>query len=839
MDLSYAVEYCREDSFMIRRRLFAYSVMMTAGITSGFFIMQKASLLSGSLFLMTAGLSVCLMTADRDEILKLTIALLSGFLLFTFSFISYESDFSKLSAVDEERIVLLEGKAVRIKSKGDTYNLEIADAVISVSGADEAGTEEESAELPREKNETTYEEQISLRYNIQASYKGDKSAEHEMIRMVGSHVILTGFLRQPQDADNPGCFDYRLYLRSCGIGYSLKARSVVCPEIKGGYRQKSLLMREQFLDRFEDESVRSFIKGSIFGDKGDMDDEVREEFNVNNTGHILAVSGLHIGFLYVLLRMLSRNRRSLPMTLLIIAIIVLYGDMTLWSASAVRAVLVLSISLMASYVMRPFDLLTAVSAAAVLILFHEPYQLFNTGFQMSFMALLGIAFLSKPISFFTGEYLAVMLSVQLGVAPLAAFVFHRFNPLSIFINIPVIAIASVLVPVCMSTLLISNMAGAFYVPTIFTDALVKLSAAIAELILRLNSLLAGEGGFSFNMTRISPGLLILFYLMLFMAASEWARVFILRKEYTRLICAVLCISMISSAAYAASFDPFADDEIVFVSVGQGDCTHIRAGKSDILIDGGGRADYNVGSKILMPYLLSNGTDSVELAAVTHLHMDHYKGIFELSEVFPVGSIGIPSDYRKSLEKRYLSEERHEQDKDGSDEEENQGEDSVSLPDISKVLYLEQGIRMTISDNVYIEPLWPLAGSKEISLDDPNENNMVYMVHYNGIRIMVTGDLLEEDEISMLEHYRGTDMLKCDVLKVAHHGSKSSSSEAFLDAADPEIAVIQVGRNNFYGHPHAQTIECLEERGIRIYRTDVNGAVGIDIHRSKLKIDTMR
>ena len=118
-----------------------------------------------------------------------------------------------------------------------------------------------------------------------------------------------------------------------------------------------------------------------------------------------------------------------------------------------------------------------------------------------------------------------------------------------------------------------------------------------------------------------------------------------------------------------------------------------------------------------------------------------------------------------------------------------------------------------------------------------------MIHYRGIKVMVTGDLLESDEADMIEYYSktggGEEKLRCDVLKVAHHGSKSSSSEAFLDAASPDIAVIQVGRNNFYGHPHQQTLDRLSARGIRIFRTDTDGAVGIDIRRGRLLADTYR
>ena len=137
-------------------------------------------------------------------------------------------------------------------------------------------------------------------------------------------------------------------------------------------------------------------------------------------------------------------------------------------------------------------------------------------------------------------------------------------------------------------------------------------------------------------------------------------------------------------------------------------------------------------------------------------------------------------------------------------------------------------------------MWPLRTRKaDHGIDDANENNMVFIINYKGTKIMVTGDLLEEDELEMVKHYKGTDILRCDVLKVAHHGSKSSSSEDFLDTVSPKVAVIQVGKNNLYGHPHDQTLQRLQERNIDIYRTDKNGAVGIDVHDTYIKVDVMK
>ena len=142
----------------------------------------------------------------------------------------------------------------------------------------------------------------------------------------------------------------------------------------------------------------------------------------------------------------------------------------------------------------------------------------------------------------------------------------------------------------------------------------------------------------------------------------------------------------------------------------------------------------------------------------------------------------------------------------------------------------------------IEVIWPVISSRDDARpDDANEHNTVYMIHYEGIKVMVTGDLLEEDELKMVDYYKRNDpeKMKCDVLKVAHHGSRSSSNEAFLDAAKPSVAVIQVGRNNLYGHPHKDTLEKLEERGITVFRTDQSGAVGIDIKNGRFSVDTFK
>ena len=576
----------------------------------------------------------------------------------------------------------------------------------------------------------------------------------------------------------------------------------------GVLRQTLYHSRDRFVSYF-DEETGSFIKGVIFGDKSDIDDEIINEFNNNQTGHILAVSGLHIGFLYSLLRFLTGKKRTRTVSAMIILVLMLYGEMTAWSAPNVRACIVLSINLLAVHFRRKADLLTSVSLAAFLILSFDPYQLFEAGFQMSMLAMTSIAILTKPVSMKLGETLGMIIAVQAGILPVTAFMFCRANPVSILINVPIVLLASVLVPVCIVLLVFELVFGRVPQPGI------KLADLIADTVLRVNHILNFDGDFSINVAGVGLMGIICFYVAVFGLASEWVRIMAVRKDFKAVSKAAVLILMPLLMLYPCIFDRLSDDEILFPYVGQGDCVHIRAGRHDMLIDGGGNERYSVGEKILLPYLLRSGADSLDIALVTHLHTDHYRGICELSELYHIDTVGIPSDYRDA---------------------------KVDIKN-SRIVFISPESKVSLTDDVVVSAIWPVEESPiSLTEDDENEHNMVYMVSYKGIKVMVTGDLLEEDELEMLEYYRHKnklDMLKCDVLKVAHHGSKSSSSEAFLDAASPLVAVISVGKNNVYGHPHDQTMERLRARNILTVRTDINGNIGIDIRGNKIIVDTSK
>ena len=800
---------------VVRRLLFAYTIMFAAGISAGFFVFERGRIAGGTVLMIVISVLMCMFEnseSNRNDgkhikihyTCKMLAVISFGFIFFTCRYIHYEM--IQASATDPQNDE---------NSKSEELYGIAESAVMTEKGMRIIVLTDDN------------------RNKVQVSCYGENHPAPA--ELIGRKILAYGYFREPQSADNPGCFDYRTYLRGRGIGCTFSARSISLNNgdgyisLRERYIRHLFLVREQFLDQFDDKDIRAFVKGMIFGDKTDIDNDIIEDFNNNGTGHVLAVSGLHTGFLYALLRMVTGKKRTGNAAAITIGLLLIYGEMTMWSPPTVRAVTVLSISMMSIYVKRPFDLLSSVSAAAFLLLLLEPYQLFSSSFQLSFAAMMGICFLCEPLSVFIGEFFAVPVSVQLGVAPLTAFLFHRFNALSVIINIPVIFIASVLVPLCMISLIFTAVTGQE------TGLLTAVIEGMSEILIKANCFASHGGYFSDLVNSCNAGIVIGFYMMSFLLVSEWCRVRFIRKSTRSVIIAVLCVLIISLDFVVLTFSPFSDDEIVFVSVGQGDCTHIRADGEDILIDGGGNTERNIGKDILMPYLLANGAERLEMALVTHLHTDHCLGILELQQEYPVGLIGIPSDYEKAVEQIRSSSVR-------TYDKKNEESDIINdlLAECSNIRMISPGSRLHISDDVYIDAVWPVRRQKtDHDIDDANENNMVFIVSYKGIKIMVTGDLLEEDELEMVKHYKGTDILKCDVLKVAHHGSKSSSSEEFLDTVNPAIAVIQVGKNNFYGHPHDQTLQRLQDRNIEIYRTDLNGAVGIDLGKSIIKVDVMR
>ena len=254
-------------------------------------------------------------------------------------------------------------------------------------------------------------------------------------------------------------------------------------------------------------------------------------------------------------------------------------------------------------------------------------------------------------------------------------------------------------------------------------------------------------------------------------------------------------------------------EVNMIDVGQGDSTLIKTNNYNILIDGGGseNSSYDVGESVLVPYLLDNTNGTIDVMFISHFHEDHSEGCISVLDKLKVKKIVIGT-------------------------QPNQTELYYTILKIAKekniqIITLTKGDIFSI-DHIKFSVLFP---DKELQIaEDLNNNSLVIKMEYYSTSILFTGDIEKEAEKILIEEY--TNNLNIDILKVAHHGSKSSSIKEFLEYTTPKISLISLGENNKFGHPNEEVLKRLEEVGSKIYRTDRSGEVTLKIYKDgKIKI----
>ncbi|MCI8647871.1 MAG: DNA internalization-related competence protein ComEC/Rec2 [Firmicutes bacterium] len=626
--------------------------------------------------------------------------------------------------------------------------------------------------------------------------------------MVGRKACFRGSIFLPAQRRNPKCFDYRMYLKSCGIYAQMTADSVVLHRNEKVSASAELLryvfrIRCGFAEKLEaktDPDTKSMVMAMMFGDKSGLDEEAYEDFQRNGTAHVLAVSGLHVGVIYGFFAFFWRGKKGVLFYCSTSMLLLLYTALAEFSPSVIRAAVMISIHLGAGILHRRYDFLSAAAFTFLLMLSLNPLQLFHMGFQLSFLAAASIGvILPFAEKLYQGIFLSSLV-IQAGMVPYTAYVFNYLSFGAIFANIPVVFLAGILMPIGMCTLFFSGLSD-----TLFGMGTAFLAQGF-RLMVWINELFYAGGRTAWDVVSPSVFLLAVYYGALFFFLSEKGRILFLRKEWKKLSAAALLIVGTAGFLSAGMEDGFSRAQIVFVDVGQGDCIHIKTpdGKH-YLLDGGGSIRYDVGKKTLKPYLLKNGVKKLDAAFVTHLHEDHYGGIRSLAQQGMVDRIGV-YEGNKVLEEKLKKESG------------------------AKFLYLHKGQRVTLGENVYLDILAPEKKTKQEyeemahNQEDENASSLIMKLTCENCSVLITGDLDQDGESGLVDMY-GEKGLHCDVLKVAHHGSKYSSCDKFIDAVSPKAAVFQVGKNNF-GHPDKTVIEKYRQRVIMVYRNDTSGAIGL-------------
>ena len=629
----------------------------------------------------------------------------------------------------------------------------------------------------------------------------------------GMRVLVSGTLEEIPLPGNPGQFHERAYYYARKIKWYQDANQVQVLEENYDYL---LRFQEQVKDRMKKGLSRSFSKekagileAMLLGEKGNMDKEDTLLFQILGCSHILAISGLHLsilggGLLKLLCRCSVPRRDSIALSA---GAMFFYGGLTGSGASVMRAAIMFAVSSGAFLAKRTYDFLSGISLAAILLLCESPYYLYDSSFLLSFGAVLGLAMV-YPILFQKGKEkkgrgLAVLtegvrssVSVWFLLLPLVLYFFYELPIWGSIVSIFFMPLSELL--------LLSGLAGGVFgcLPVTLPGQLAGLVASgILEVFLIMGRILKMLPGSLWIAGQPELWCCVLYYV----AAS----LVLFRKSISPAGKTGKGMKILYGIAVLLLLIPIPKGslELTFLDVGQGDCACIQtASGTCYLIDGGSTTVSKVGKYRILPFLKASGIRRLQGIFVSHMDQDHVNGIQELLEMVKT------KETQLKVERLFLS-------KCAGTTKELEKLENLGKQAGCQVVYIQKGSKIRDED-LLIECLGP----GQI-YEDSNESSQVLHVSQGDFDVLFTGDVEGKGEEQVLELLQECSVT-WEVLKVAHHGSKNSSKETFLDCVKPKQAVISCGKDNSYGHPHREVMERLETRVQRIFITWKEGAVGM-------------
>ncbi|MDH4099186.1 MAG: DNA internalization-related competence protein ComEC/Rec2 [Nitrospirota bacterium] len=642
----------------------------------------------------------------------------------------------------------------------------------------------------------------------------------------GDRIRLTGRFHQPSGLKNFGGFDYENYLKREGIHLVGSVRKSDRVWFLGNSGNAVMRSISEWRDRIRSDAGRSlsgpgravFIAMTI-GDERFVNDPIRDAFMVSGTTHILSISGSHVGLIaFLLYNMVRLSFRLLPAPWLLratlyvnpsrvaalatIPIVIFYTLLAGAETPTVRSAIMVVIYLTAILIGRGSQPLNSLALAALLTFLFDPQALFSISFQLSFLTVLliclaveekrekSLAELLEKETWKThlrqrlSSWLRMSVAASLGTLPLVACYFNSLPWVGIIANSVIVPLAGfVVVPVGLFSAIIGMAQPQAALP------FATFNQHILDTFYRAVNLFAAIPGAEVYCPSPSPVIVMAFFSLL--AAWYFTRSRLMLAGTTA-SCLLFLVPFFTSTE--------TDRTVVdFIDVGQGDCALVRLsdGKT-IMVDTGGasRDRFDMGRSAVAPFLRDQGIRRLDLVILSHYNADHAGGMPYLMRHFEIGEIweGIgPTDNPLRQEILRRAWERR-------------------IP----VRRVKQGDRFDIGGSIF-EVLNPPAHNH--NRENENSSSIVVRITAPDMSILFAGDADETAESAMHRLLSRT-----DVIKVAHHGSRTSSSEAFLALVRPVVAVVSVGRNNNFGHPVPEVMMRYSARGSRIYRTDRHGII---------------
>jgi competence protein ComEC len=711
----------------------------------------------------------------------------------------------------------------------------------------------------------------------------------------GDEVAVLAEARRPQLFRDEGAFDRRAYLAEQNIDLvgTLRAPELIeqlgftSPTVGTQLARVRRRLRDDIDELFAGTPQSAgVLRAMLLGDRSFVDRAEAADFQKTGVFHVLVVAGLHVGAIAFVLYWLGRKLRLSSVWTMSITLALLFAYVALVEERppVLRAGLMAALVIASGFFFRRLELLNSAALAALILLVAKPLTLRDSSFQLTFVAMGCIAGLAAPwlektvqpyaralrgwrdvtrdaahepraaqfridlrslahwlsarlprrigsttenclvgglsLTFRAWELLVITVALQLGMLPLMARDFHRISLSAPFVNLAAVPLTGIVVPLGFLTL-----ASGLILPP-----LGKLLAAplgwLTALLVHLVQWFAHFPRWSYRIPGPPSWLVLFFFVTGFLLAAVFRVKYLMRRKIVFGLCCAWIIGALTIATY-----PFGARwakgklEATILDVGQGDSLFVvfPSGKT-LLIDGGGAFSgfpgreliYGVdpGEEAVSPYLWSRGFKKLDVVALTHAHQDHIGGLTAILENFRIGKLWIGRE--------------------------------VSSPALARLEELARERKIPIErelhgesfrwDDVEGKFLWPDIAPGEMATPAKNDDSLVLSLHYGNRALLLPGDAEKESERSILEENNSA-VLRSDVLKVGHHGSKNSTTPELLAAVEPQVGIISAGEGNLYGHPSPELLERLTNAGVRILRTDRDGAVHVLTDGTQLRISS--
>ena len=643
----------------------------------------------------------------------------------------------------------------------------------------------------------------------QKSYSSNKilvslDYSYEFMPACGMQITAKGKLYPMQKATNPGQFDSELYYSLKFIDARLYAEEV--PLVNKDTRvftdrlyQIRLKLSEALYSIFPPDKAGVLIS-MLTGDRGLLDKNLKELYSLGGIAHILAISSLHITLLGMgLFRILMRFVRILRLNIIItLTVMWSYVILTGSSASALRAVIMLTVILVGRFLGRGSDMLNSIALSALIILIRQPLYIYDSGFWLSYTAVLGITAAGALTAAYKIKNAAVSaiimsLSVQIFTFPVLLGTYYGFNPYTVLVNLIVLPLVSVV--------LVCGALAAVIAMLPFAKLIAVFVAGPTYYVLHLYERIC-EAELKFPYHQVLTGAPCGVNVALYYAVTALTLFMLLRgQKHDRKQLFKVCMLIFCLVIFLKKEQP--DVVVSFIDVGQGDAILVELREEDgirrILMDSGSTSVSSVGTYRVIPFLKYKGITELDAVVISHTDADHISAIMEmLEEGYPKVSELITGVH------------------------ESESEDVIKLAKQKGVPVRRVAAGDRIGDYVAV-----IAPEKENRYFDKNAASVVLYAEYNSFSMLLTGDSdfeSEEHYLRRLNEVRTTESVS--VLKVAHHGSKNSSALETLLEINPVCSVISCAKYNLYKHPSYLTLERLETVGTEIYKTLESGMIEV-------------